>query len=148
LFLVNTAFIVIAQLPAAHAVKRFSRGAAFAFMCLLWALACLGILAAAGTSSAAAAIAILVIVSIAFGVGECIHFVVLGPIIVELAPPNLLGRYMSLYGVAFTAGLALGPAVGGAILGASPDAVWVAGAAGSVLAGILLFRLTRTPAAP
>ncbi len=143
LFLVNTAFIVVAQLPAAQAVKRFSRGGAFVFMSLLWAVACLGILASAGTSSHAAAIAVLVVVAIAFGIGECIHFVVLGPIVVELAPPNLLGRYMSLYGVAFTAGLALGPAVGGAILGASPNTVWLVGAAGSLLAGALLYRMTR-----
>ena len=36
----------------------------------------------------------------------------LGPIVADLAPPHLLGRYMSLYGLTFTAGVALGPAVG------------------------------------
>jgi hypothetical protein len=31
---------------------------------------------------------------------------------------------MSLYGLSFTAGVALSPAVGGALLATSPDAVW------------------------
>jgi predicted MFS family arabinose efflux permease len=35
---------------------------------------------------------------------------------------------MSLYGLSFTAGVALGPAVGGALLATSPDAVWWGGA--------------------
>src|SRR3954463_15673906 len=34
---------------------------------------------------------------------------------------------MSLYGLSFTAGVALGPAVGGTLLATSPDAVWWGG---------------------
>ena len=33
---------------------------------------------------------------------------------------HLLGRYMSLYGLSFTAGVALGPAVGGVLLQRPP----------------------------
>ena len=110
-------------------------------MAALWTLASLGVLAATRPSSAGAALVILCVVSIAFGIGECIHFVVLGPIVVDLAPPNTLGRYMALYGVTFTAGLALGPAIGGAGLGTSPDSVWIGAAAASVLTGALLYRL-------
>ena len=50
------------------------------------------------------------------------------PIVADLAPPRLFGRYMSLYGLSFTAGVALGPAVGGALLATSPDADWWGGA--------------------
>jgi len=66
---------------------------------------------------------------------------VLGPIIADLAPPHLLGRYMSLYGLSFTAGVALGPAVGGALLATSPDAVWWGGALAAALTGAGLLRL-------
>ena len=74
-------------------------------------------------------------------VGECAQFIVLGPIVADLAPPHLLGRYMSLYGLTFTAGVALGPAVGGALLATSPDAVWWGGALAAALIGAGLLRL-------
>jgi len=48
---------------------------------------------------------------------------------------------MSLYGLAFTAGVALGPAVGGALLATSPDAVWWGGALAAALTGAGLLRL-------
>ena len=74
-------------------------------------------------------------------IGECAQFIVLGPIVADLAPPHLLGRYMSLYGLSFTAGVALGPAVGGALLATSPDAVWWGGALAVALTGAGLLRL-------
>jgi len=66
---------------------------------------------------------------------------VVGPIVAGLAPPHLLGRYLSLYGLTFTAGAALGPAVGGALLATSPDAVWWGGALAVALTGAGLLRL-------
>jgi MFS family permease len=74
-------------------------------------------------------------------IAECAQFVVLGPLVADLAPPHLLGRYMSLYGLSFTAGVALGPAVGGALLATSPDAVWWGGALVLALTGAGLLRL-------
>jgi MFS family permease len=60
--------------------------------------------------------------------------------VADLAPPHLLGRYISLYSLMGTAGLALGPAIGGAVLATSPDAVWWGGAlvAAVIGAGFLL----------
>jgi MFS family permease len=69
------------------------------------------------------------------------RFILLGPIVAELAPQHLLGRYMSFYGLSFTAGVALGPAVGGALLATSPDAVWWRGALAAALTGAGLLRL-------
>jgi MFS family permease len=80
-------------------------------------------------------------VAIVIAIGECAQFIVLGPIVADLAPPHLLGRYMSLYGLTFTAGVALGPAVGGALLATSPDAVWWGGALAAALTGVGLLRL-------
>jgi hypothetical protein len=48
---------------------------------------------------------------------------------------------MSLYGLTFTAGVAIGPAVGGALLATSPDAVWWGGALAVALTGAGLLRL-------
>jgi MFS family permease len=80
-------------------------------------------------------------VAIVIAVAECGQFIVLGPLVAEIAPPHLLGRYMSLYQLSFLAGVALGPAVGGVLLGASPDTIWWGGASALALTGAGFLRL-------
>jgi MFS family permease len=101
----------------------------------LFAVGLLAVLLATLTRSTAAATTVLAGVAIVIAIGECAQFVVLGPLVAELAPPHLLGRYMSLYGLSFTLGVALGPAVGGALLATSPDAIWWGGALALALTG-------------
>jgi MFS family permease len=86
------------------------------------------------------ATALLAGVATVLAIGECVHGVVPGPLIADLAPPHLLGRYISVYTLMATGGLALGPAIGGAVLATSPDAVWWGGAlvAAVIGAGFLL----------
>jgi MFS family permease len=74
-------------------------------------------------------------------IAECGQFIVLGPLVAEIAPPHLLGRYMSLYQLSFMGGVALGPAVGGALLGSSPNAIWWSGALAMALTGAGFLRL-------
>jgi MFS family permease len=140
IFLFNTSFIVIAQLPATRVVKRMRRAQAFAAASALWAIALLGVLSATLIHSELGATALLAGVATVFAIGECVHAVVLGPLVADLAPPHLLGRYISLYSLMVTGGLALGPAIGGAVLATSPDAVWWGGAlvAAVIGAGFLL----------
>ncbi len=140
LFFLNTFFIVVAQIPATRVVKRMRRTHAFAATSGLWAIGLLAVLLATLTRSTPAAAAVLAGVAIVIAIGECVQSIVLGPLVAELAPPHLLGRYMSLYSLTFTAALALGPAVGGAVLATSPDAVWWGGAlvAAVIGAGFLL----------
>ena len=138
--LFNTSFIVIAQLPATRVVKRMHRAQAFAAASALFAIALLGVLPATLIHSELGATALLAGVATVFAIGECVHAVVLGPLVADLAPPHLLGRYISLYSLMVTGGLALGPAIGGAVLATSPDAVWWGGAlvAAVIGAGFLL----------
>jgi MFS family permease len=138
---INTFFIVVAQIPATRVLTRVRRTHALAATSATFAIGLLLVLLATRTSSTLIATADLIAVAIVIAIGECAQFVVLGPIIAELAPPHLLGRYMSLYGLTFTAGVALGPAVGGALLAASPDAVWWGGALAAALTGAGLLRL-------
>src|SRR5256886_15868756 len=58
----------------------------------------------------------------------------------EAAPPHLPGRYMSLHQVSFMVGVALGPAVGGVLLGKSHDTIWWGGALALALTGAGLLR--------
>ena len=139
--LVNTSFIVIAQIPAVRVVARMRRTHAFALASALFAVSLLGVLPATLIHSVLAATALLVGVAIVFAFGEIAHILVLGPLVADMAPPHLLGRYLSLYSLTFTLSLAIGPAVGGLLLRTAPDAIWWGGAVAAVLAGTVLLRL-------
>ncbi|MGN6796516.1 MAG: MFS transporter, partial [Gaiellaceae bacterium] len=140
-FLVNTSFIVIAQIPAVRVLARMRRGRAFAAASALFAVALLAVLPATLIHSALAAASLLVGVAIVFALGEVVHMLVLGPLVADMAPAHLLGRYLSLYSLTFTLSLAVGPAIGGVLLQTSPDAIWWGGALAAALAGAFLLRL-------
>ena len=139
--LVNTSFIVIAQIPAVRVVARMRRTHGFAAASALFAIALLAVLPATLIHSEVAATSLLAGVAIVFAIGECAHILVLGPLVSDMAPAHLLGRYLSLYSLTFTLSLALGPAIGGLLLQTSPDAVWWGGALAAVLAGAVLLGL-------
>jgi len=139
--LVNTSFIVIAQIPAVRVVARMRRTHAFALTSALFAVSLLAVLPATLIHSALAATSLLVGVAIVFALGEIAHILVLGPLVADMAPAHLLGRYLSLYSLTFTLSLAIGPAIGGLLLQSSPDAIWWGGALAAVLAGAVLLRL-------
>src|SRR5213082_3339426 len=141
IFLVNTSFIVIAQIPAVRVAERMRRTHAFAAASALFAVSLLAVLPATLIHSELAATSLLAGVATVFAIGECVHIIVLGPLVADMAPAHLLGRYLSVYGLTFTISLALGPAIGGVLLQTAPDAVWWGGALAAVLAGGVLFRL-------
>src|SRR5205807_1399266 len=86
---------------------------------------------------------ILAGVAIVFAIGEIAHILVLGPLVADMAPAHLLGRYLSLYSLTFTGSLALGPAIGGFLLQTNPDAIWWGGALAAVLAGAVLVETAK-----
>jgi MFS family permease len=138
---INTFFIVVAQVPATRVVMQMRRTHALAAISATFAIGLLAVLLATSARSAITATTVLAGVATVIAIAECGQFVVLGPLIAEIAPPHLLGRYMSLYGLSFTVGVALGPAIGGALLVASPDAIWWGGALALALIGAGLLRL-------
>src|SRR5205807_1005296 len=139
--LVNTLFIVMAQIPAVRLVARMRRTHAFAATSALFAVALLAVLPATLVHSALAATSILAGVAIVLALGEIAHILVLGPLVADMAPAHLLGRYLSLYSLTFTLSLAIGPAIGGLLLQSAPDAIWWGGALAALLAGTVLLRL-------
>jgi MFS family permease len=90
---------------------------------------------------------------VVFALGQCLHGAVQAPLVVDLAEPRLLGRYMALSALSWQVGFALGPALGGFMLAVSPSGVWVgaavlcavAGALALVVEGTLPNRARRTP---
>ena len=138
---INTFFIVVAQVPATRVVARMRRTHALFATSVTFAIGLLAVLLATLTHSPLAAFTVLAGVAIVIAVAECGQFIVLGPVVAEIAPPHLLGRYMSLYQLSFMAGVALGPAVGGVLLGTSPDLIWWGGAVAMLLTGAGFLRL-------
>jgi MFS family permease len=66
-----------------------------------------------------------------------------------LAPSHLLGRYISLLSLMVTGGFAIGPAIGGALLATSPDAVrWGGGLIAAVIGAGFLLAGDRIPDKP
>jgi MFS family permease len=138
---VNTFFIVVAQVPATRVLARMRRTHALAATSSIFAVGLAAVLLATKTGSTLAATLVLAGVALVIAIAECGQFVILGPLVAEIAPPHLLGRYMSLYQLSFMAGVALGPAVGGVLLGTSPDAIWWGGALALALTGAGFLRL-------
>ena len=140
LFVFNAFFVAIAQVPATRLFKRMHRARIFATASGLFAIALLAVLPATLIHSEFGAAALLCAVATVIAIGECVHSLVLGPLVADLAPPHLLGRYISVFSLMVTGGFAIGPAIGGAVLAYSPNAVWWGGAlvAGVISVGFLL----------
>ncbi len=153
IFFANTFAIVLFQVPVATAIEGVRRMRALAVMGALWAATWLVVPLAVETLSAVAAAVVLCIVGIALGVGECLQAAVVSPLVADVAPPRALGRYMALVSSSWQLAFVLGPAIGGAILGAAPVALWVLasalcaiGAAWSIgIEHTLPERVRRTP---
>jgi len=137
----NFFFIIVAQVQATRVVARMRRTHALFATSAIFAVGLLAVLLATQTRSTLVATTVLAGVAIVIAVAECGQFIVLGPLVAEIAPPHLLGRYMSLYQLSFMVGVALGPAVGGVLLGTSPDAIWWGGAIALALTGAGFLRL-------
>ena len=124
IFFLNTAAIVLAQVPIAKLQEGRRRMQALAVMGVLWAVSWLGVAAAGAWTAGAAAVAVISLAMVVFAVGECLHGVVQGPLVADLADPRLIGRYMALSSLSWQAGFIVGPAVGGFVLDAQPLALW------------------------
>jgi MFS family permease len=105
-----------------------------------------------------AAYAALVVASIVIGIGECFHTVALMPLVADLAPESLRGRYMATVGLSWWIGLALAPTLGTQLLRSSAELTFVGSAAAAAAAAFSMLRLeprlprasrlTPTPEAP
>jgi MFS family permease len=128
-FAANTIFIILFVIPIARLARGRSRAALLGIMCAAWGLACLIAIGAGAFGGSHAAVLVLAVSGIVFALGECLHAVTVQPLIAELAPPALVGRYMALFGISFSVGLAAGPSASASALALSPELPWIAGAA-------------------
>ena len=78
-----------------------------------------------------------------FALGECLHGAIYAPLVVDLAEPRLLGRYMAFSSFSWQLGWLIGPAAGGFVLQTEPRALWPAAAAICLLASVYALALER-----
>jgi hypothetical protein len=137
LLLTNAATVVFAQLPIVKAAEGRSRVGALSLGAGTWIVACLLAVLAQAVSLELAFVC-LVAAAVAFAVGECLHATAFMPLIADLAPLALRGRYMATAGLSWWLGLALAPTLGGQVLAVSPSLALIGGAAVAASAIVLL----------
>jgi MFS family permease len=117
--------------------------AALALMNVLWAGAALIVLAGGSLLNGTSAALVFMTATMVFALGETLQGPTQAPLVADLAPERLRGRYFALGAMSWSAGSILGPAVGGPLLGWHPLAVWPISAAVCVLAAAGCLRLEQ-----
>lgn len=140
----NAAVVVLAQLFVLRALRGRLRTRALAGACCVWALAWAVVLAAGGFGGALPAVVLFATGMAVFGIGETLISPTFEPIVNDLAPEHLRGRYNGASTLAWTTGFLVAPALAAALLDAGMETelfLWLVGAC-LAAAGISL-RLER-----
>jgi MFS family permease len=140
-FFVNTLTIVALQLPISKLQEGRRRMQALALMGVLWSASWFAVLVTGASLDGSGAVAALIVIGMVFAVGECLHGTVQGPLVVDLAQPQLIGRYMAVSSLSWQAAFIVGPAIGGTILGAQPLALWPLAATLALVGAVWALRL-------
>lgn len=138
----NAVTVVLAQIPVAKIAEGRRRAATMAIGALTFVAACL-LVVGADFLELQLAVAALLTAVIVVGVGECLHTTVLMPLVADLAPAALRGRYMAVTGLSWWLGLALAPTLGAQLLSVSPPAAMLTSAAVAVAAAVSALALER-----
>ncbi|HKA27386.1 MAG TPA: MFS transporter, partial [Gaiellaceae bacterium] len=120
MWLANTILIVLIQLPVSKALEGRRRMRALALMSLLFGAAAMIVLGGGIWLTGTAAALVFVCATLVFGVGETLQGPTQAPLVADLAPDHLRGRYFALGSMSWSAGSILGPAIGGPLLGWHP----------------------------
>jgi MFS family permease len=152
-FALDAVGVAVFQLPVVKLAEGRRRMRGFALMGTLWAATLLGVWAAGSWTRATAAFGILAGVMLVFAVGECLHGAIHAPLSVDLAPPQLVGRYTAAASISWQIGWIVGPAAGGFLLQHRPLLLWpiaagvnlACAAAALALEPRLPERVRRTP---
>lgn len=114
-FVADALTVALAQLAVLRLLRGCRRTSVIIAACGWWAAAsCLAL--AAGRLGAVLAVAAFVLTAVMVGIGETMLSPALLPLVNDLAPEALSGRYNAATSLAFTAGFTTGPAMAGLML--------------------------------
>jgi MFS family permease len=142
LLLANALTVTVAQLPVARLAEGRRRAPTMAVAALAFVVACL-LVVGADRDRSGGAYAALLVAAVVVGVGECLHTTVLLPLVADLAPAALRGRYMAVMALSWWLGLALAPALGVQLLSLSPPLTMLAAAGVALAGGVSALGLER-----
>ena len=94
IWFVFSAGVAIGQLPVVKLVEGKRRLRGLALMGIIWAGALLGVMAGGAWFTGTHAAIVFGIAVGVFALAECLHGAIYAPLVVDLAEPQLLGRYM------------------------------------------------------
>jgi predicted MFS family arabinose efflux permease len=144
IWFVFSAVVALGQLPVVKLVEGKRRLRGLALMGVVWAGAFLGVLAGGAWFTGTQAAIVFGVAVAAFALAECLHGAIYAPLVVDLAEPQLLGRYMAFSSSTWQIGFFAGPAIGGFVLQHKPLALWPAAAAVCVLASVYALAIERS----
>lgn len=134
---VNSALVVLLQVPATHWVSHRDPGAAFRLLGLTWSLAMLAG-AAAGLVPCVLAAPVLFAAIGVFSVGECLYTPAFQTVLLDLAGDQDVGRYAALASMTWTTALLVAPTLGIALVQLPwPFAYWLTLALGGLAVAAL-----------
>ena len=143
LFFINTIVIVLLQLPTTRLAEGRRRVPLLTLLGAVSAAAWLLVPVSGLWLTGAAAFALLAVAVSVFALGECLHGAVQPALVVDLADPRLIGRYMAISALSWQVGFMVGPAVGGALLATAPNGLWLVMASVLLLTGLTTLALER-----
>jgi MFS family permease len=120
-FAVNTFIVCFLQLPVLRLAQGRRRTAALVLVFVLFAAAWAITLGAGALETFVAAVAAFALAEAVFATGETAVSPSLGPMVNDLAPDRLRGRYNAVNTLAWTTGFIIGPLVAGFALGAGQE---------------------------
>src|SRR5919201_3154012 len=140
--LANAITVVLTQIPVARLAEGRRRVVTMALGAFTFAIASL-VVVGAGLVDVRVAAAALLVSAVVVALGECLHTTVLMPLVADLAPAALRGRYMAVTGLSWWLGLALAPTLAAQLLSVSPPAAMLTSAAVAAAAALSALALER-----
>jgi MFS family permease len=134
IWFVFSGVVALAQLPTVKLVEGKRRLRGLALMAVMWAGTFLAVMAGGAWLTGTQAALLFGFAVTVFALGECLHGAIYAPLVVDLAEPRLLGRYMACSSFSWQLGWLVGPAAGGFVLQHEPLALWPGAAAICLLA--------------
>lgn len=92
-------------------------------------------------------IPVMIAATVVWTMGEIVSAPLAGPMVSDLAPEHLRGRYMGAWAMTWSVGLILGPGLGPRIFQWNPWALWMLCGILGVVAAALVLEVRRVPAA-
>jgi MFS family permease len=142
-FALDAVGVALFQLPVVKLAEGRSRMRGLALMGVLWAVSLLAVWGAGEWVRATAAFAVLAGAMLVFAIGECLHGAIHAPLSVDLAPPQLVGRYVAAASLSWQIGWIVGPAGGGFLLQHAPLVLWPVAAGVNVACAAAALVLER-----